>query len=99
VLGGGVDNQVWSVAVRGYRLWAGGVFQSVGGGIESPWLARYGCRCYPDCDNSGALSVADFGCFQTQFVLGDLYTDCDLDGVLTVSDFGCYQAKFLAGCP
>ena len=26
--------------------------------------------CYPDCNASGTLSVAAFGCFQTQFVVG-----------------------------
>jgi hypothetical protein len=26
--------------------------------------------CYPDCNGDGALTVADFGCFQTKFVAG-----------------------------
>ncbi len=55
--------------------------------------------CYPDCNLGGALTVADFGCFQTQFVSGHPSADCNGDGVLTVADFGCFQTKFVAGCP
>ena len=55
--------------------------------------------CYADCNADGALTVADFGCFQTTFVLGDPYADCNADGQLTVADFGCFQTKFVAGCP
>ena len=63
------------------------------------WLSRFGCSCYADCTADGALTVADFGCFQTQFVAGDPYADCNGDGSLTVADFGCFQTKFVAGCP
>lgn len=52
-----------------------------------------------DCNVDGALTVADFGCFQTRFMLGDSYADCNADGALTVSDFGCFQTAFAAGCP
>ena len=55
--------------------------------------------CYPDCNGDGALTVADFGCFQTRFVAGDPYADCNGDGSLTVADFGCFQTGFVAGCP
>jgi hypothetical protein len=55
--------------------------------------------CYPDCNADGVLTVADFGCFQTKFVLADPYGDCDGDGQLTVADFGCFQTKFVVGCP
>jgi hypothetical protein len=55
--------------------------------------------CYPDCNEDGGLSVADFGCFQTRFVQGDPYADCNADSALTVADFGCFQSKFVAGCP
>ena len=55
--------------------------------------------CYPDCNGDGVLTVADFGCFQTKFVIGDPYADCNADGSLTVSDFGCFQTKFALGCP
>jgi len=55
--------------------------------------------CYPDCNADGALTVADFGCFQTRFVAGDPYADCNADGQRTVADFGCFQTKFVAGCP
>ncbi|MFM9994259.1 MAG: hypothetical protein ACKVU4_00500 [Phycisphaerales bacterium] len=55
--------------------------------------------CYADCNTDGALTVADFGCFQTAFVLADPYADCTADGSLTVADFGCFQTAFVIGCP
>ncbi len=58
-----------------------------------------GGDCYPDCNADGALTIQDFGCFQTRFVGGDLYADCDADGRLTAPDFACFQTKFVAGCP
>ncbi|MFM9995890.1 MAG: FG-GAP-like repeat-containing protein [Phycisphaerales bacterium] len=54
---------------------------------------------YADCNNSGTLTVADFGCFQGKYVLGDLYADCNNSGTLTVADFGCFQGKYVLGCP
>ncbi|MFM9995666.1 MAG: GC-type dockerin domain-anchored protein [Phycisphaerales bacterium] len=55
--------------------------------------------CSADCNADGALTVADFGCFQTKFVAGDPSADCSGDGSLTVADFGCFQTGFVAGCP
>jgi hypothetical protein len=55
--------------------------------------------CYPDCNGSTTLTVADFGCFQTKFVAQDPYADCNQSGTLTVADFGCFQTSFVAGCP
>ncbi len=55
--------------------------------------------CYPDCNGSGSLTVADFTCFQTRFVAGDPYADCNNSGTLTVADFTCFQTAFVAGCP
>ncbi|MFM9994603.1 MAG: hypothetical protein ACKVU4_02255 [Phycisphaerales bacterium] len=55
--------------------------------------------CYPDCNGTGTLTVADFGCFQGKYVLGDLYADCNASGTLTVADFGCFQGHFVIGCP
>lgn len=55
--------------------------------------------CYPDCDDSGALTVADFSCFQSKFVAGEPYADCDSSGAHTVADFSCFQSAFAAGCP
>jgi hypothetical protein len=75
---------------------SGGGLQLLGGfigGISGP------PPCYPDCTNSGGLTIADFGCFQTKFVAGDPYADCNGVGGLTIADFGCFQTKFVAGCP
>ncbi len=58
-----------------------------------------GNPCYPDCNNSGTLTIADFGCFQAAFAAGDPYADCNNSGTLTIADFGCFQAAFAAGCP
>jgi hypothetical protein len=55
--------------------------------------------CYADCNQDGVLGLADFGCFQTKFALGDPYADCNGDGVLGLADFGCFQTKFALGCP
>ena len=57
-----------------------------------------GSVCHADCNGDGALTVADFGCFQTKFVAGDPYGDCDGVNGLTVQDFGCFQTKFVTGC-
>jgi hypothetical protein len=55
--------------------------------------------CYADCDKSGALSVADFSCFQSSFVAADPRADCNASGVLTIADFACFQTAFVQGCP
>ncbi|MFM9996641.1 MAG: GC-type dockerin domain-anchored protein [Phycisphaerales bacterium] len=58
-----------------------------------------GAGCYPDCNADGALTVADFGCFQGKYVTGNSYADCNGNGSLTVADFGCFQGKYVTGCP
>ncbi len=55
--------------------------------------------CYPDCNESGNLTIADFTCFQARFVAGDPYADCNQSGALTIADFICFQAEYVAGCP
>ena len=57
-------------------------------------------RCLADVNADGALTAADFGSFQTSYVLGDL-RKCDFngDGVLSVADFGAFQTAFVQGCP
>ncbi|MFM9997040.1 MAG: hypothetical protein ACKVU4_14715 [Phycisphaerales bacterium] len=74
---------------------AGGAFELAGGF----WAGGGPPPCYPDCNGSGSLSVADFGCFQGKYVLGDLYADCNGSGALSVADFGCFQGKYVLGCP
>ncbi|MFM9996158.1 MAG: hypothetical protein ACKVU4_10190 [Phycisphaerales bacterium] len=59
----------------------------------------YPSWCYADCNDSCTLTVADFGCFQGKYVLGDLFADCNQSGTLTVADFGCFQGKYVLGCP
>jgi hypothetical protein len=75
---------------------SGGVFEVAGG-----FLGGSGGPppCYPDCNGTGTLTIADFGCFQTKFVAGDPYANCNGVGGLTIADFGCFQTKFVAGCP
>jgi hypothetical protein len=60
---------------------------------------RIDTLCYPDCNQDGLLTAADFGCFQTAFVANDPYADCNADGQRTAADFGCFQTAFVAGCP
>lgn len=70
------------------------------GGSNMLGLAFLTDACYPDCNASGALTVADFSCFQTRFVTGLAYADCNGDGALTVADFTCFQSAFVVGgCP
>ncbi len=54
--------------------------------------------CYADCDESGALGIDDFICFQTMFALADPYADCDESGLLGIDDFICFQTQFALGC-
>ncbi|MFM9994464.1 MAG: hypothetical protein ACKVU4_01540 [Phycisphaerales bacterium] len=68
-------------------------------GVEGEGSADEVGPCYADCNASGTLTVADFGCFQGRYVLGDLYADCNGSGTLTVADFGCYQGQYVLGCP
>jgi FG-GAP-like repeat/FG-GAP repeat len=63
------------------------------------FVAAADSGCYADCTGDGALTIADFGCFQTKFVGGSPYADCNGDGNLTVADFGCFQTRFVQGCP
>lgn len=97
-LGAGVSGTVNAVLPHGGALVVAGNFLTAGG-QAAPRVARWGCGCYVDCDASGSLTFADFGCFQTRFVNGDPYADCDGAGGLTIADFGCFQAKFASGCP
>ncbi len=55
-------------------------------------------NCYADCDESGALGIDDFICFQTLFALADPYADCDESGDLGIDDFICFQTQFALGC-
>lgn len=55
-------------------------------------------NCLADCTYDGALTIADFGCFQGRFAQGDPYGDCNGDNRLTIADFACFQAAFAAGC-
>jgi hypothetical protein len=54
--------------------------------------------CYADCDDSGSLTIDDFICFQTLFVIGDSFADCDSSGQLTIDDFICFQTFFVLAC-
>ncbi len=66
--------------------------------IGAGGVAAYGA-CYADCNEDGALTIGDFGCFQSRFASGNAYADCNASGGLTVADFGCFQTRFAAGCP
>jgi hypothetical protein len=97
-LGGSHARAVWS---------DGAVTYVVGSGLDCAsghrhavmWVgpnATSACRW--DCNADGALTVADFGCFQSRFILGDWAADCNRDCRLTTQDFGCFQAGFVDGC-
>ncbi len=94
-------------------LYVGGSFTHAGPQV-SPYLARWSCSCYANCDGSASaptLNVADFMCFLNQFAAGlslppaqqvTSYANCDgstASPALTVLDFACFQQRFAAGCP
>lgn len=85
--------------VKGYDIARDGREMAVGETIEMEIQVSCGPKCYADCNGDGALTVADFGCFQTAFVAGSPLADCNGDGALTVADFGCFQTKYTQGCP
>ncbi len=87
----------FDAAARRFRGYAWG--ENIGWVNLDDGTHYVGLACYPDCNGDGALTVADFGCFQTRFVAGDPYADCNGAGGLTVADFGCFQTRFVAGCP
>ncbi|MCC6662016.1 MAG: hypothetical protein IT437_14160 [Phycisphaerales bacterium] len=99
-LGSGLDGGVRALTTWDSSVIAGGGFVNAGG-IFSPKFARFGCDdpCEPDCNGDGALTLADFGCFQTRFAVGNMQADCNRDGLLQLSDFGCFQTGFALGCP
>ncbi len=88
-----------AAATDGRSIFAAGKFVHAGG-VQSDGVAEWaGCACYADCDADGALTAADFGCFQAKFVAGDPWADCNQDAVLAVSDFTCFQNRLVGGCP
>lgn len=80
------------------------VNQTTGAVLQS-WQAPIGVEamvidsCVSDINNDGKLTIADFGAFQTSYVLGDLRMDFNDDGFLSVADFGAFQSAYSVGCP
>ncbi|MFN0134141.1 MAG: hypothetical protein ACKVW3_16625 [Phycisphaerales bacterium] len=83
-------------------------------GTPSFGLARYGCRCYANCDGSWAppsLNVNDFICFMNRFAAALAlppaaqqadFANCDgstVLPVLNVNDYVCFNNRFANGCP
>ncbi|MFM9995139.1 MAG: TIGR03790 family protein [Phycisphaerales bacterium] len=60
---------------------------------------RPAAACPPDFNGDGQLSVADFGAFQTGYVLADPRADFNGDCALSVGDFGAFQTAYVLGCP
>ncbi len=67
--------------------------------MTQAWIGVIPIACYADCNHDLALTIADFGCFQTKFVQAHPFGDCNRDGVFAVADFACYQSAFVLGCP
>lgn len=87
-----------AMTVHTDELYLAGSFSTAGGQPSIGW-ARWGCVCYPDCNNDHVLSPADVVCFNTQHAAAHPYADCDHDGRHTFADLTCFQLKFAAGCP
>ncbi len=85
---------------QGQMIWSS-IF-TTGGASIAEFIVANSCSttCYPDCNKSGGLSIADFICFQAEYVAGNLaYADCNQSGGLSIADFICFQAEYVAGCP
>lgn len=107
----GADHPIaWRHEVDGGRAWYTGLGHTTESYIEPSftrhllggllWAAGAGdCACDADCNSDAVLTLADFGCFQTRFALGDPRADCNGDGVRDLADFGCFQTRFALGCP
>ncbi|MFM9994781.1 MAG: hypothetical protein ACKVU4_03150 [Phycisphaerales bacterium] len=69
--GAGSFPSVFSMGEWDDTLYVGGNFTVIGGLNSNGLVARTSCpSCYADCNASGNLTVADFGCFQGKYVLG-----------------------------
>ena len=101
---GGNPVGVNSLYVWNNQLFVGGAFDSAGGTV-SRMVARWGCPCYANCDNSTiapVLNVNDYVCFLSSFVAGSPYANCDASTtspVLNILDYTCFMSKFASGCP
>ncbi len=104
------NNSPGAVGLVGWNVGSGSVFSFTSTGSPVQMAdTRFGLlfsnvmdnsgECYPDCNASGNLTIADFGCFQAAFAGGNMYADCNNSTTLTIADFGCFQAAFAAGCP
>jgi hypothetical protein len=87
--------RVYVCGYTGGNIITGG---GTGGGSYDAWVALYE-SCYADCNADGALSLADFACFQTKYLATDPYADCNNDGAVNLADFGCFQTRYVLGCP
>ncbi|MCC6659920.1 MAG: hypothetical protein IT437_03440, partial [Phycisphaerales bacterium] len=79
-VGGWVDCMAVFDDGRGESLFMGSLEGIRMPGLPNgPVLQLVGCRgqCYPDCNNDDALTLADFGCFQTMYATKNPYADCD----------------------
>ncbi len=67
--------------------------------LSDTW--RLDCEegCYPDCNDDGNLTIADFICFQAAVNPCTNYGDCNGCGNCTIADFICFQSQFIFGCP
>ncbi len=55
--------------------------------------------CRTDINKDRALTIADFGAFQSAFATGNaMIADFNDDGNLTIADFSTFQSRFAQGC-
>lgn len=87
----------------GYSQTAGKFrFQTFSTELNDWWFVddiRVSLYCRADINQDRALTIADFGAFQTAFASGNMeIADFNDDGVLTIADFAAYQSRFVQGC-
>jgi probable HAF family extracellular repeat protein len=99
----GLDPDRWSSLIATGASFDGATLAGYGttNGTTRAWIAT-GLKpvlpCFSDCDQNLKLTIDDFICFQTHFVLGDPAADCDASGQLKIDDFICFQTLFSIGC-
>lgn len=79
------------------RLFLSGPVWSADGDVTAFVGVEY--LCYPDCNFNRMQNMGDFGCFLTQFAIGNVYADCNGNRILNIADFGCWQTVYALGCP
>ncbi len=79
--------------VEGCTIWAHHEFTTSPSAWRT-WVSRYRLYARADMNEDCALTIADFGAFQSLFELADMRADFTGDGQHTIADFGAFQSSY-----